>query len=271
MARNAGYSSLQRHLDANHSYSTLSSSLLSQQATSLQSQLNSFSYNLSQFSSQHRTRILSSPSFRAHFSQLCAELGVDPLGGPSKGVWDRLGLGEWYYALGVQIVDVCLRARERGGGLVGLDEVLIGVRALRAGGANVDGIGNGIGIGKGKGKKVTEDISEQDVRKALDALDPLGCGYSLLTLPGSNKKVVRCYPGDLDTDSLRVVEVAAQTGKGFVGEQEMEKMMGWGWERADRAVEKALEEGLVWIDEQGESGEVRTWWVPALWEFGGTT
>jgi ESCRT-II complex subunit VPS22 len=257
--RGAGLSSLQRHLDSSNSYSTLSSTLSSQQAQSLSSQLSTFQSSLSQFSTQHRSRITSSPSLRSHFTQLCAELGVDPLGGGAKGLWDKLGVGDWYYALGVQIVDVCLEARERGGGLVALDEVISAVERLRHAG------------GRGAaGAKVPpgNEITAEDVRKAIEVLEPLGCGYTLIET-GGGRKVVQCYPTGLDRDSLAVVEAASERGRGIVTSEivwEFKRDEGWTRERATRAVEKALGEGVIWIDEQASGG--RQYAVPALYDFG---
>ena len=265
--RTAGYSSLQRHLDSTASYSTLSTSLAAQQSANLASQLSTFQSALSNFSTQHRAKILSSPQFRTHFSQLCAELGVDPLGGGAKGLWDKMGVGDWYYALGVQIVDVCLKKRDRGGGLVALDEVLRDVRKLRS-------------IPSSNSKRTTAsngttattaaDISESDVQRAIEALDPLGCGYSLIEVGG--KKVVRCSPGGLDRDSLVVVEAASNTGRGAVTREEVLSFTGkdngdyWTMDRVEQAIEKALmDDGMIWVDEQTTGVTVeREYWSPGL-------
>ncbi|GAA6031755.1 hypothetical protein JCM8097_001972 [Rhodosporidiobolus ruineniae] len=271
--RAAGYSSLQRHLDSASSYSTLSSSLAQQQAATLQQQLTTFQAALSSFSSNHRHKILSDPAFRTHFSQLCHQLGVDPLGGGSKGLWDKIGLGDWYYALGVQVVDVCLRARERGGGLVPLEEVLREVAKLRGGAASTTPASS---KDKDKDKAATNTtgaVSEGDIARAIEALDPLGCGYALLVVGG--KKVVRCAPGGLDRDSLVVVEAASATGRGSVTRDEVRAFTAaqaggaaaWEWDRVDRALEKALmDDGMVWVDDQAGGNGVgdREYWAPGL-------
>ncbi|KAI5479135.1 vacuolar-sorting protein SNF8/VPS22 [Pseudohyphozyma bogoriensis] len=259
-----GYSSLQRHLDNASSYSTLSTTISTQQTATLQAQLATFQTALSNFSSQHRAKILSSPEFRDHFSQLCNEIGVDPLGGGEKGLWDKMGVGDWYYALGVQVVDVCLRVRDEGGGLVGLDELIRGVMELRR--------PKGVILSKGKGKAKDTDVSEGDIARALATLEPLGCGYSLVTL-SSGAKVVQCYPGGLDRDSMAVVEAATANGKGWVTVEEVGGE-GWTLERRERAMDKAVKEGLGWVDDQvrgAEAGEReggRSVWVLALFEFG---
>ncbi|GAA5925588.1 hypothetical protein JCM3775_001449 [Rhodotorula graminis] len=270
--RAAGLSSLERYLDQSQSYNSLGTSLAAQQSASLSSQLATFQAALSTFSSQHRAKILSSPTFRSHFSQLCAELGVDPLGGGAKGLWDKIGVGDWYYALGVQVVDVCLRVRERSGGLVALDEVIREVVKLRGGAGG--GAGGGGGAGKGGGKKgaggaattttTTSEatITEADVQRAIEALEPLGCGYAILSVGG--KKVVRCSPGGLDRDSLVVVEAASANGRGAVTRDDVQAFTArddkgagpWDLDRVERALEKALmDDGMVWLDEQPGSSK----------------
>lgn len=252
---------------------TLSTSLAEQQTAALSQQLATFQASLASFSTHHRAKILSSPSFRSHFSQLCAELGVDPLGGGAKGIWDKMGVGDWYYALGVQIVDVCLRARVRGGGLVALDEVIQQVTIMRRGGSTA-GLNGKSSVSKGKTIKPpsSAEISPSDVARAIDALAPLHCGYKIITVGG--KQVVRCYPGGLDRDSLIVVEAAGEqgTGRGAVSMDEVlaftrrEGGEGWSRERLERAVEKAMmDDGMIWVDEQ--AGGAREYFVPALFEF----
>lgn len=38
---------------------------------------------------------------------MCASIGVDPLSS-GKGFWSVLGIGDFYYELAVQIVEVCI-------------------------------------------------------------------------------------------------------------------------------------------------------------------
>ncbi|KAK4050157.1 ESCRT II complex subunit Dot2 [Microbotryomycetes sp. JL201] len=275
--RGVGYSSLQRHIDTANSYTTLSTSLAQQQTQALESSLATFQQALSSFSTHHRQKILSSPEFRTHFSQLCNELGVDPLGGASKGIWDKVGLGDWYFALGVQIVDVCLQLRDRAGGLVALDEVIQNVTALRTGqtrqprlppSASRTNLHKTLPLAP---PAATADISEADVHRAIEALEPLGSGYAIMHV--GNRKVVRCAPGGLDNDSLVVVEAAGDKGttQGKVSLADVKAFtdalgMAWTLGRIERAVDKAVtDEGIAWIDDQASGG--REYYVPALFDF----
>ena len=61
------------------------------------------------------------PVFRAQFHTMCANVGVDPLAS-NKGMWAQLlHFGDFYYELGVQIVEACLATRAMNGGLMDLD------------------------------------------------------------------------------------------------------------------------------------------------------
>lgn len=51
---------------------------------------------------------------------MCANIGVDPLAS-NKGMWAQLlGFGDFYYELGVQIVEACLATRAYNGGFMEL-------------------------------------------------------------------------------------------------------------------------------------------------------
>lgn len=49
-----------------------------------------------------------------------------------KGFWsEMLGVGDFYYEIGVQIIEVCLATQHRNGGLMNLEELLHKVRKTR--------------------------------------------------------------------------------------------------------------------------------------------
>lgn len=291
MRRNVGLSSLSQQSAALGAYSSLSSTLSEQQLSSLQSQLATFQTALRNFANKHRAKILQDPVFRTHFSDMCNQLGVDPLGsGGRKGIWDYLGVGEWTYSLAVQVVDVCLRNRERSGGLMDLDEVIRGVARLRSGSgdsisSSISSISTAPSVSKArsaislsKATKPSDSVStasvtESDVIRAINALEPLGCGYSIIKV--GNKRMVRSVAAEFDTDSLSIVEAAADIGSGSITISQLREWTankaqpagpGWTTRRAENALEKALMgDGLVWVDDQGE-GEL-LYWMPSLFDF----
>ncbi len=82
-----------------------------------------FRGKLEEFASKHRNEIRKDPAFRKQFQDMCASIGVDPLAS-SKGFWSQvLGVGDFYYELGVQVVEVCLATSHRNGGLITLSEL----------------------------------------------------------------------------------------------------------------------------------------------------
>lgn len=267
-----GISSLSSQSAALASYSNLSNQLSTQQLSSLQSQLTTFQTALRTFATKHRAKILSDPVFRTHFADMCNQLGVDPLGsGGRKGVWDYLGVGEWTYALAVQVVDVCLMTREQNGGLIEVDEVIRGVTRLRTGRSDSVSVTD---------KAAASAVTPSDIARAIDALEPLGCGYKLLTV--GNRKMVRSVAAEFDSDSLTILECAGEAGSGHVSVSSLQAWTahkskaavktaanGWSERRARTALERALlDEGIVWLDEgQDSTAGENIYWIPSLFDL----
>ena len=86
-------------------------------------QMESFRTKLEEFAAKHRNEIKKDAEFRRQFQEMCASIGVDPLAS-SKGFWSQaLGVGDFYYELAVQVVEVCLATSHRNGGLITLQEL----------------------------------------------------------------------------------------------------------------------------------------------------
>lgn len=93
------------------------------QLAELSSQLSSFQGNLETFAREHKQEIRKDPEFRRHFQEMCSSIGVDPLAS-GKGFWSNmLDIGDFYYELGVQIVEVCMASAHKTGGLMELGEL----------------------------------------------------------------------------------------------------------------------------------------------------
>ena len=239
MRRGAGLAAFDLQAQSKRSFAVLSSEISQSQVENLQSQLTQFRTALAHFASEHREKIKSDPSFRHKFQQMCSSIGVDPLAGPRKGGWwaELLGLGDWQYELGVQIVDICVSTRERNGGLIALSELIRLVSRLRG----VSG----------------DTISEEDVVRSLKSLQPLGTGYKLVEIDGC--KMVRSVPKELDGDQAVILAIAREEG-GRVIEDHLIQRKGWIRDRARTALENMLlRDGMCWIDTQDESG--RAYWV----------
>jgi len=78
---------------------------------------------------KYKNKINSDPEFRHYFHNMCEEVGVDPLAS-SKGFWaDLLGVGDFYYELGVQIIQICLLTRSINGGMITVVDMLNRIRS----------------------------------------------------------------------------------------------------------------------------------------------
>jgi ESCRT-II complex subunit VPS22 len=118
-------------------YASHGSNLRSSQATSLSTQLSVFRSLLQQFATTHAKDIRSNASFRAEFARMCAAIGVDPLASSNAGggvgtgsgignLWSQMlggSVNDFYFELGVRVVEVCSATREENGGLIGVGEV----------------------------------------------------------------------------------------------------------------------------------------------------
>ncbi|KAF8201471.1 EAP30/Vps36 family-domain-containing protein [Pholiota molesta] len=240
MRRGVGLAAFDRQEQSKRSFAELSSELSKGQVENLHKQLDQFRTALAHFASTHRDSIKNDPTFRHAFQQMCASIGVDPLAGPRKGGWwaELLGLGDWQYELGVQIVDVCVSTREQNGGLIAMTELVRLVSKLR-------GVSGG-------------GITEEDVISSIKTLQPLGAGYQVVEIDG--RKMVRSVVKALDDDQTVILAIAQEAG-GRVVEDQLIQRKGWTRDRARAALENMLlRDGLCWLDTQDERTG-RSYWI----------
>ena len=101
------------------------------QIDQLKLQLEVFKRSLEEFARLYQKDIKKNPLLRAQFQKMCNTIGVDPLVS-SKGFWaEMLGVGDFYYELGIQIVESCLVWQEATGGLIDLDVIKKRISRLR--------------------------------------------------------------------------------------------------------------------------------------------
>ncbi|NWT13959.1 SNF8 protein, partial [Vireo altiloquus] len=156
-----------------------------------------------------------------------------------KGFWsEMLGVGDFYYELGVQIIEVCLALRHRNGGLITLQELHQQVL-------------------KGRGK-FAQDVSQDDLLRAIKKLKVLGSGFGIIPVGGTF--LVQSVPAELNMDHTVVLQLAEK--KGFVTVSEIRESLRWETERARQVLEHLLKEGMAWLDSQAP--EEPQFWLPAL-------
>jgi len=237
---------------------------------------------LGEFVDRHRAVINRDPAFRHEFLRMARSVGVDPLAS-SKGFWaERLGLGlsSFYFDLSVQIVDTCISARAANGGLMPMRELLARLRksrearlrrARRAGDAGGGGGacgGGGTPAGPGVGgaaaavaaaaaaaAAAVEEVTEEDVRRAVAKLDALGSDISIVTI--GDARFVLSVPAELAAgqDSTLAFQAIAESGRARSGvaATELARQLGWAQGRASRALETLMKDGLCWVDAQALS------------------
>ncbi|XP_056368265.1 vacuolar-sorting protein SNF8 isoform X1 [Oenanthe melanoleuca] len=212
--------------------------LAEDQLAQMSKQLETFRSHLEAFASKHKQEIRKSPEFRLQFQDMCATIGVDPLAS-GKGFWaEMLGVGDFYYELGVQIIEVCLALKHRNGGLITLEELQQQVL-------------------KGRGK-FAQDVSQDDLLRAIKKLKVLGSGFGIIPVGGTF--LVQSVPAELNMDHTVVLQLAEK--KGFVTVSEIRSSLKWETERAKQVLDHLLKEGMAWLDAQAPAEP--QFWLPAL-------
>eukprot|EP00039_Didymoeca_costata_P022915 m.5562 g.5562 ORF g.5562 m.5562 type:complete len:241 (+) comp3332_c0_seq2:222-944(+) len=208
--------------------------------SSMREQLEAFKINLEKFAEAHRKEIKKHPHFRKSFQSMCDIVGVDPLAS-QKGFWSQLlGLGDFYYELGVQVVEACLSTRSKNGGLMNLDDLLTLV-SQRRGSAS--------------------DISTEDICRAIDKLKVLGSGFHLHTLD-NGQTMVQSVPVELSADHATIFSEASSNG-GHLSVGDLALKAGWEHSRAQNILEELVQEGFAWVDDQSVDG-LREYWFPSI-------
>ncbi|KAI4306080.1 hypothetical protein L6164_029389 [Bauhinia variegata] len=239
MRRRPGIGGLQTAAAARDQYRLLGENVAKIRTDLMKEQLDTFRSQLEEFARKHKNDIRKNPAFRSQFHEMCAKVGVDPLAS-NKGFWaELLGIGDFYYELGVQIVDICLSTRPLNGGLINLQELCSLLRQRR--------------------KSDRGAVSEDDCLRAISKLKVLGSGFEVISV--GKKKLVRSVPTELNKDHNEILELAQ--AQGFVTVDEVERRLSWTSGRAIDALDTLLDEGLAMIDDGHRDGR-RRYWFPCI-------
>ena len=193
---------------------------------------------LEDFAASHKEEIQGNPELRRYFQSLCSKIGVDPLSS-KKGFWNKvLGVGDFYFEVGVRAVEVCLSRRQENGGLMSLDELLHALNSSKS--------------------AHQEIVKKDDVKRAVKKLEVLGDGFRLIK--AGSKYFVQSVPLELNTDHISLLELAKETG--FFTAQQVEERLGWTFRRLEPTLSILLQSEMVWLDTQGGSQE--QYWFACL-------
>ncbi|GIL76429.1 hypothetical protein Vretifemale_6023 [Volvox reticuliferus] len=239
MRRGPGIAGLQHAARTKEQFKLTGEEVKKNTLQAMHEQLAAFRANLEEFARKHRADIRRDPVFRAQFHTMCANIGVDPLAS-NKSLWaSTLGFGDYYYELGVQVVEACLATRSVNGGIMDLASLLKYVNRRRG--------------------SQGEPVSEDDVVRAISKLKVLGGGFDLVTIGGH--QYVRSVPGELNLDKNKALEVAQ--GRGYTSVAEMCTAAGWPKSRAEDVLQALTREGIAWVDDGAPDG-LRLYWFPCL-------
>ncbi|EGG21472.1 EAP30 family protein [Cavenderia fasciculata] len=243
MRRGVGIQAIHKANQHQKQLNTVSEQITSEQIKKTNEQLQTFKSNLEEFAIKHKKDIIKNPEFRKHFQDMCSVIGVDPLAS-NKGFWSQmLGVGDFYYQLAVQIIDVCLRYRSTNGGLIEINTLTDHIRKMRG--------------------KAANEISKDDIEVSIAKLKVLGNGFNILKI--ESKKIVQSVPCELNKDHTDVL-INAQHNDGYTSPSILASSLGWSEQRISSVLEVLLNEGMAWIDNQSiqHKGEV-IYWFPSLW------
>eukprot|EP01024_Parvocaulis_polyphysoides_P007856 TRINITY_DN12314_c3_g1_i1.p1 TRINITY_DN12314_c3_g1~~TRINITY_DN12314_c3_g1_i1.p1 ORF type:complete len:245 (+),score=27.93 TRINITY_DN12314_c3_g1_i1:92-826(+) len=240
MKRRPGIQGIQRGNQQRQQFQAKGEELSKEKIENMRDQYSKFKSSLEKFTQDYKQEIKSNPQFRAQFHTMCANIGVDPLSS-NKGMWAQLlGFGDFYYELGVQIVEACLVTREVNGGLMDLESLRKYVIKRR--GSQAD------------------PVSEDDIVRSIKKLKVLGGGFDIIKV--GNRTFVRSVPGELNTDKNKIIELAQETG--YVSIPGIQKVLPtWEHTRIQSTLQDLLKEGLAMIDD-GARDRIRLYWFPCV-------
>ncbi|KAL1116916.1 hypothetical protein AAG570_005385 [Ranatra chinensis] len=243
MRRRAGIGAVQKQKLEQERYRDKGTEIQENQFEQMTRRLEVFRDNLEEFASKHKNEIRKEATFRRQFQEMCASIGVDPLAS-GKGFWSVLNLGDFYYELSVQIVEVCLATADKNGGLIGLEEVR--ERLVRA---------------RGKAQR-HQEITLDDLLCAAKKLKSLGNGFSVVPV-GGGRYLVQSIPTELSMDQTGVLSRVAASPTASVSVAELCSHLGWEERRAQKALDALIQEGLAWIDKH-DPGGTELYWFPSF-------
>ena len=240
MRRKVGVSAVVKRQAESAQYNKIGKSLEETKLSFVQDVLTSFKTALVDFASKHKQRINSDPEFRQQFHTMCVSAGVDPLAS-GKGFWaDLLGVGDFYFELGVKIIQISVETRAANGGVIAVKDIHSRIS---------------------KSGKLSYDLSIDDIIRAVEKLAVLGGGFKLIKIAGN--PMIVSVPLELNTDHEFVISAASDEG-GIVTEGLMRGLHGWSAERFETIINTLMQEGIVWLDiHHGE----RVYCFPSMWKI----
>eukprot|EP00347_Sterkiella_histriomuscorum_P007180 403349953 len=230
MRRGIGVAGVQQNKLVQQKLKEVGQQIEETQFQEMNKQLTEFKSHLETFAIKHRKEINQNPVFRNQFLKMCKEIGVDPLSS-NKGFWvDKLGVGDFYYELAIQIVNICIALRKKNGGFLEETECLELLKKIRS--------------------SKSEEVTLKDLRRAVDSLHKLGSEFKIIHT--GTKRVICSTSVELSQDNLMILQ-AAEQNQGWITYTKMHQVNPSFYNQLDRfqrAIDQLIKEGLCWVDEQ---------------------
>jgi ESCRT-II complex subunit VPS22 len=211
----------------------------------IQRQLEVFKSKLELFAVEHREEIKKNPVFRQQFQDMCSKVGVETLAS-HKGFWAQLlGVGDFYYEIAIQAIDVCISSRSQNGGLISMEDLLNRLTKRRG--------------------RQGQPISAGDVTQAVSKVACLGNGFQVLRI--GHKTMIVSVPCELNRDHSSIIDLAQRNGGRFSISLAMNSLA-WSADRVENVLKVLLEESMVWVDNNSPN-ESEYWFsslFPSLFE-----
>ena len=244
--RGLGLGAVQKQQQTEAKYKSKRDELANDQIVKLSEQMTEFRSKLQDFAQKYKKDIKRNAEFRRNFQTMCATVGVDPLQS-SANFWTKLlGVGDFYYELAVQVIEVCMSTSHRNGGLIGINELHYRVIQSRNSAKQTN--------------KSEVEISVDDLLRAIDKLSKLGSGMKVISC--GKTYIIQSIPSELSLDQNSIIQ-KAQSNSGYVSVSIVVSELKWTEERAIKAINDMIMEGIVWIDKQSPTGET-LYWFPGL-------
>lgn len=152
-------------------------------------------------------------------------------------------MGDFYFELSIQIVEICLAIADSTGGMLEINELRDRLNRSR------------------RQNSKQQEITNEDILLATKKLKIFGNSFQVHSL-GKNRHIIQSIPGELSLQETKALTVASEQDNGSVTKSLLMKELGWNKLRTQQAIEKLISEGLVWIDEQNP--DEPSYWFPSL-------
>ena len=168
--------------------------------------------------------------YQKKFYKLCNDIGVDPFT-QKKGFLDGLlnkNLDEYYKALGMRVLNVCLKTRYENGGLIKLSEL-----------KNI--------LNSSNGNKKGERVHSEDIRIAVQKLSCLSSSLSIEKIQDEDEgeiEYVKSADMEFSADSLKIL-AKANRRKGIVQVADLSHDRSDKWRKE---LDVFVSKGIAWID-----------------------